>query len=127
MASFLISIKYNEDIYYSNEFYSKVGGIPLTELDRLEYEFLILTNFNIYVSPELYSKYYESFMNSYTNEEEALAYDEQELSESKKEKLKKKKSSKKEKKSSETNKTTSKRKESTESQGTTKKHTRSKS
>ena len=70
MASFLIAIKFNEDIYYSNGFYSKVGGITLAELDELEYSFLILTNFNIYVNPDLYNKYYESFINSYKTDEE---------------------------------------------------------
>ena len=74
-----MAIKFNEDVYFSNDFYSKVGGIPLSELDDLEYHFLILTNFNIYVSPELYQKYYESFVNCYTNQEEESEEEEDEL------------------------------------------------
>lgn len=120
MASFLISVKYNEDIYFSNEFYAKVGGIPLAELDKLEYEFLVLTNFNTFVGPDLYSKYYESFINTYTVEEVKEDIKEKEI---KKPKINKKLSS-------ETEKKTSHRKNSTVSPnkiGSAKKHVRSKS
>ena len=36
LASLILAIKYNEDDYYSNEYYAKVGGIALKELNRLE-------------------------------------------------------------------------------------------
>ena len=36
LASLMLAIKYNEDDYYSNEYYAKVGGIALKELNRLE-------------------------------------------------------------------------------------------
>ena len=33
----LLAIKYNEDDYYSNKYYARVGGISLCELNELEY------------------------------------------------------------------------------------------
>ena len=57
LASMLVSIKYNEDDYFSNKFYAKVGGVSITELNHLEYEFLSLIDFDLYVDDDLYSKY----------------------------------------------------------------------
>ena len=58
-TSILISIKYNEDIIYDNLYYSKIGGIPLAELNKLETEFLKMIGFGLFVSEEVYKKYYE--------------------------------------------------------------------
>ena len=57
VTSMLISIKYNEDDFFSNSFYAKVGGVSITELNHLEYEFLSLIDFDLYVDDDLYSKY----------------------------------------------------------------------
>jgi hypothetical protein len=57
LASLIIAIKYNEDEIYSNNFYAKVGGIPREEIDRIEYEFLKLINYSLYVNSETYQKY----------------------------------------------------------------------
>ena len=57
IASMLVSIKYNEDDYFSNEFYAKVGGIRMTEMNKLEYEFLCLIEFNLFVNEEVFNKY----------------------------------------------------------------------
>ena len=43
----VLAIKYNEDDYYSNKYYAKVGGIALNELNELEYNLLILLEFNL--------------------------------------------------------------------------------
>ena len=53
----LVSIKYNEDEYFSNKFYAKVGGISVKDLDFLEYAFLTLIDFQLFVDEELYNKY----------------------------------------------------------------------
>ncbi len=57
VTSMLVSIKYNEDDYFSNSFYAKVGGVSITELNHLEYEFLSLIDFELYVDEDLFSKY----------------------------------------------------------------------
>jgi len=61
-TSILISIKYNEDIIYDNLFYSKIGGVPVAELNKLEHEFLKMIGFGLFVSEEVYKKYY-SYLN----------------------------------------------------------------
>ena len=57
VTSMLVSIKYNEDDFFSNSFYAKVGGVSIRELNHLEYEFLSLIDFDLYVDDDLYSKY----------------------------------------------------------------------
>ena len=63
LGGLLIAIKYNEDDYFSNIFYSKVGGVSKKEIDNLEYEFLTLIDFNLYVSDELFIRYYDYIKN----------------------------------------------------------------
>ena len=60
----LISIKYNEDTYYDNKFYSEIAGVKLKELKLIEYSFLEFSNFNVFINDqeyEQYRKYLEEF------------------------------------------------------------------
>ena len=60
----LIALKYNEDDYFANEFYAKVGGVAKKEIDKLEYEFLIRSEYKLYVSEDVFEKYnnYQPFI-----------------------------------------------------------------
>ena len=59
----MLAIKYNEDDYYSNKYYAKVGGINLEEINTLEYNLLILLNFEVFIDDETYNKYKEQLKN----------------------------------------------------------------
>lgn len=54
LTSVIVAIKYNEDDFYKNTQYSKIGGIPLNELNKLEYEFCSLLDFNLHIDLETY-------------------------------------------------------------------------
>ena len=56
-GSVLISIKYNEDSYYDNTFYSQIAGVKTDELQMLEYTFLEYNNFNVFVYDYEYERY----------------------------------------------------------------------
>ena len=63
-GSILISIKFNEDSYYDNKFYSEIAGVKLKELKSIEDSFFELNDFNVFVSYkeyEQYRKYLEDF------------------------------------------------------------------
>jgi len=63
-GAIIISIKYNEDSYYDNKFYSEIAGVKLKELKSIEYCFLELNDFNVYIGYneyEQYRKYLESY------------------------------------------------------------------
>lgn len=61
-SSLLVSIKYNEDSYFDNNFYSQIAGVKPNELKLLEYTFLEYNDFNIYVKDDEY-KQYEKYLN----------------------------------------------------------------
>ena len=56
-TAILISIKYNEDSYYENKYYAEIAGVKLKELQLLEYNFVSLLQFNLFIQDELYKKY----------------------------------------------------------------------
>jgi hypothetical protein len=64
LATVLIAIKYNEDDYFSNDYYAKVGGISLQEINTLEYECVKLMNHRLFVDEEFYKKY-ELYLKQY--------------------------------------------------------------
>ena len=53
----IIATKYNEDDFYSNKYYSKVGGINLNELNFLEAEFIKLLNYELFIEYDTFFKY----------------------------------------------------------------------
>ena len=53
----LLAIKYNEDICFGFDFYSKIAGIPIKELKRLEIEFVYLIKFKFYIDKNDFEKY----------------------------------------------------------------------
>lgn len=72
----IIAIKYNEDDYFDNNFYAKVGGVSRKEIDKLEYEFLSLIDFNLYVSEEVFDKYNNYIKSVEFDEDEETEEDE---------------------------------------------------
>ena len=56
-AAVLISIKFNEDTYYDNKYYAEIAGVKLKELKMIEYSFLDLNDFNIFVNQKEYEQY----------------------------------------------------------------------
>ena len=53
----LISIKYNEDNVFKNDYYAKIAGVNLNEINKMEFEFINLLNFNVYIDPYVFENY----------------------------------------------------------------------
>ena len=49
-ASILLALKINEDKIYKNEYYSSIAGISLKELNLIEYHFLTILDFQIFMN-----------------------------------------------------------------------------
>ena len=45
----IIAVKFNEDKYYTNRYYSKIGGMDLRQLNEMEMELLLNINFDLYI------------------------------------------------------------------------------
>jgi len=57
VTSVMLAAKFFDDIYYSNAYYAKVGGIRIKEVNALETQFLRLIDWRLHVSPEEYDQY----------------------------------------------------------------------
>eukprot|EP01012_Entosiphon_sulcatum_P028994 TRINITY_DN35210_c0_g1_i1.p1 TRINITY_DN35210_c0_g1~~TRINITY_DN35210_c0_g1_i1.p1 ORF type:complete len:186 (-),score=29.57 TRINITY_DN35210_c0_g1_i1:83-640(-) len=62
ITSVLLAAKARDDTYYSNAYYSAIGGISNAEMNRLEISFLTMIGFNLFVAPELYAQYRSQLM-----------------------------------------------------------------
>ncbi|GJJ74182.1 hypothetical protein EMPS_06540 [Entomortierella parvispora] len=47
ITSILVASKFSSDVFYPNVRYARVGGLPLSELNQLELEFLFLSQFEL--------------------------------------------------------------------------------
>ena len=75
LASFVTAIKFVSDEFYSLEFYSKLGGISQKEIILLEYEFIVLLDFKLFVDEKLYEKYENNLRNAEMDDDEDCDYD----------------------------------------------------
>jgi len=62
ISSILISIKYNEDLFYPNSFYASIGGLHLKELNKLEANLLFLLDFDLYVQNDDLTNFMENML-----------------------------------------------------------------
>ncbi|KAJ2696093.1 cyclin-like protein interacting with PHO85 [Coemansia sp. IMI 209128] len=54
ITAIVVAHKFNSDIFFNNARYSKVGGIPLVELNQLELELLFMARFDLKIdAPEI--------------------------------------------------------------------------
>ena len=61
-SSLIIAIKFNEDEFYDNKFYAKVGGLNLIEMNNLEINYLSLIDFKLYISEKVFDTYFENLI-----------------------------------------------------------------
>ena len=74
-AAFIVAIKFYEDDNYSISYYAKLGGISKKEAINLEYEFMCLIDFKLFVNQKLYEKYYSYLMSLQEDDIEDVDFD----------------------------------------------------
>jgi hypothetical protein len=57
LIAVVLAIKYNEDDLYSNNYFAKVGGVAVQELNYLEIQFLKMINYKLFIKEDTYVKY----------------------------------------------------------------------
>ena len=57
VTSMMLAVKFFDDVYYSNAYYAKVGGVKGPEMNVLEIHFLRLIDWHLFVSPEEFDLY----------------------------------------------------------------------
>ena len=73
MGSLILAVKFNEDDYYSNEYYSKVGGVGNLEFNNLEMESFILIKNYLWISEEIFEKY-KNYLDNFQEDEEDIFF-----------------------------------------------------
>ena len=74
LASFVTTIKTYSDEYYSLAFYAKMGGVSQKEIVNLEYEFITLLDFKLFVEDKLFFKY-EKYLTKEELDDDDCDYD----------------------------------------------------
>lgn len=60
VVSLVVAIKFFDDKYCKNSYYSRVGGLQVEEFNKLEVKFLHkYINYELFVDNETYDSYYE--------------------------------------------------------------------
>ncbi|KAF9076639.1 cyclin-domain-containing protein [Rhodocollybia butyracea] len=62
IAGVTVASKFFSDVFYTNSRYAKVGGLPLTELNQLELQFLLLNNFTLVIPKDEMQRYAEQLI-----------------------------------------------------------------
>lgn len=57
LTSIMVATKFLDDMHYNNDFYAKVGGISVHELNILEIDFLFKLKFKLNVAPVTFQGY----------------------------------------------------------------------
>lgn len=57
-----MAAKYNDDDFYKNVYYAKVGGITLEEMNMLESHFATYLDYNFFVKPEDFNTYLQKLI-----------------------------------------------------------------
>jgi len=58
VTSVMLAAKFHDDVFYSNEYYARVGGLKCVELGKLEVKLLRLLNWRLHVRREEYDQYF---------------------------------------------------------------------
>ena len=56
-VSVLLAIKYNEDICFNFDFYAKIAGMPISDLKKMERDFVYLIKFKFYIDKDEFEKF----------------------------------------------------------------------
>lgn len=57
LIGLVVATKYSEDKYYKNSYYAKIGGIQINDLNSLEKKFLLLLDFDLFVTHEQFENF----------------------------------------------------------------------
>lgn len=73
IAGITVSTKFFSDFFYSNSRYARVGGISLKEMNHLELQFLVLSDFELIISVEEMERYANLLYRFWHSDAEASA------------------------------------------------------
>ncbi|KAH9331736.1 hypothetical protein KI387_003844, partial [Taxus chinensis] len=61
ITSVMVATKFLDDLHYNNDYFAKVGGLSLAEMNALEVEFLFMLRFRLQVTVSVFESYCSHF------------------------------------------------------------------
>ncbi|GLJ18718.1 hypothetical protein SUGI_0333970 [Cryptomeria japonica] len=61
ITTVMVATKFLDDEHYSNDYFAKVGGLTLREMNILEVDFLFMMRFRLQVTVSVFESYYSHF------------------------------------------------------------------
>lgn len=68
ITGIVVASKFCSDVFYTNLRYAKVGGLPLTELNHLEFQFLLMNDFRLMIPVQELQRYGDQLLSFWLNE-----------------------------------------------------------
>ncbi|KAI8879715.1 cyclin-domain-containing protein [Backusella circina FSU 941] len=68
ISGVMVASKLYSDVFFTNTRYAKVGGLPVSELNVLEVEFLTINDFSLFVTLEELQDYGDQLLSLWTKE-----------------------------------------------------------
>jgi hypothetical protein len=68
ITGIVVASKFCSDIFYTNSRYAKVGGLPLAELNHLEFQFLLMNDFRLMITLEELQRYGDQLLHFWLKE-----------------------------------------------------------
>eukprot|EP01062_Namystynia_karyoxenos_P049685 TRINITY_DN3813_c0_g5_i1.p1 TRINITY_DN3813_c0_g5~~TRINITY_DN3813_c0_g5_i1.p1 ORF type:complete len:214 (+),score=35.47 TRINITY_DN3813_c0_g5_i1:123-764(+) len=68
LAAFVVAAKLRDDLFYSNTYYARIGGVPVPELLRLELGMLHGVGWNLHVTAGDFATFRSSLLNWYAGQ-----------------------------------------------------------
>jgi len=62
LTSLVVALKFQDDAFYTNSYYAKIGGVSLEELNYLEIEFIKSLDWKLTVDPVEYDTYHDEVL-----------------------------------------------------------------
>mmetsp|Transcript_16526 Transcript_16526/g.23191 ORF Transcript_16526/g.23191 Transcript_16526/m.23191 type:complete len:653 (-) Transcript_16526:46-2004(-) len=74
-----VAAKFFDDLHYTNSHYSRVGGVPVAELNELELQFLFALNFDLHVDAHTFGLYAQQLQQIATQSDNTTPYHQRQL------------------------------------------------
>lgn len=58
ICSMMLATKFQDDLFHSNAYYAKVGGLPMEEFNKLETKMVQLLDYKLYISSKEFEMYH---------------------------------------------------------------------
>mmetsp|Transcript_35441 Transcript_35441/g.6387 ORF Transcript_35441/g.6387 Transcript_35441/m.6387 type:complete len:110 (+) Transcript_35441:119-448(+) len=57
VTGLMLAAKFYDDVFYKNKYYARIAGVSNKEINKLEYQLLVMLKFKLVVDPQVFKIY----------------------------------------------------------------------